>query len=248
MNDIPRVIEPVCHTQWSTTWLAVRREKHDHQHFKRMRFPPFDDEEPPLDYGDNVLDADPLEAIQSEFDPHEDAAIIDWFYDPKPLIDTSAVNGSSYRYWSLSLPVMANLYHFGHTLLSDQPDSNATYLFDRNPFFTAKALNMAILGGPKFEPLCRDIDEGWNESAKSSSASFTRLGSLLFLQFEGRNSKGIAKTVTKQRAESHYDLELRAAVMHDILDMMPKSIKQNKSKTILQHLSEAWRCWKANSK
>lgn len=35
--------------------------------------------------------------------------------------------------------------------------------------------------------------------------------------------------------------------MHDILDMMPESIKQNKAKTILQHLSEAWRCWKANS-
>jgi hypothetical protein len=29
-----------------------------------MRFPPFDDEEPPLDYGDNVLDVEPLEAIQ----------------------------------------------------------------------------------------------------------------------------------------------------------------------------------------
>ena len=59
-----------------------------------------------------------------------------------------------------------------------------------------------------------------------------RLGNLLARQFEGRNSKGIAKTVTKQRVESHYDLELRAAVMHDILDMMPQSIKQNKSKTI----------------
>ena len=77
--------------------------------------------------------------------------------------------------------------------------------------------------------------------------TFSRLGNLLARQFEGRNSKGIAKTVTKQRVESHYDLELRAAVMHDILDMMPESIKQNKSKTILQHLSEAWRCWKANS-
>jgi hypothetical protein len=80
------------------------------------------------------------------------------------------------------------------------------------------------------------------------SSFFFRLGNLLARQFEGRNSKGIAKTVTKQRVESHYDLELRAAVMHDILDMMPESIKQNKSKTILQHLSEAWRCWKANSK
>jgi pre-mRNA-processing factor 8 len=65
-------------------------------------------------------------------------------------------------------------------------------------------------------------------------------------QFEGRNAKGVAKTVTKQRAESHFDLELRAAVMHDIMDMMPEGLKQNKHKTILQHLSEAWRCWKAN--
>jgi pre-mRNA-processing factor 8 len=32
--------------------------------------------------------------------------------------------------------------------------------------------------------------------------------------------------------------------MHDILDMMPQGVKQNKAKTILQHLSEAWRCWK----
>lgn len=72
------------------------------------------------------------------------------------------------------------------------------------------------------------------------------LGNLLSRQFEGRISKGMAKTVTKQRVESHFDLELRAAVMHDILDMMPEGIKGNKSRTILQHLSEAWRCWKAN--
>jgi pre-mRNA-processing factor 8 len=74
------------------------------------------------------------------------------------------------------------------------------------------------------------------------------LGNLFARQFEGCNSKGITKTITKQCVESHYDLELRAVVMHNILDMMPESIKQNKSKTILQHLSKAWRCWKANSK
>ncbi len=34
--------------------------------------------------------------------------------------------------------------------------------------------------------------------------------------------QGVSKTVTKQRVESHFDLELRAAVMHDILDMMPE--------------------------
>ena len=72
------------------------------------------------------------------------------------------------------------------------------------------------------------------------------LGNLLARQFEGRHSKGVAKSLTKQRIESHFDLELRAAVMHDILDMMPEGVKANKARTILQHLSEAWRCWKAN--
>ncbi|KAJ2895405.1 Pre-mRNA-processing-splicing factor 8, partial [Coemansia aciculifera] len=69
------------------------------------------------------------------------------------------------------------------------------------------------------------------------------LGNLLARQFEGRNSKGVVKSLTKQRVDSHYDLELRAAVMHDILDMMPEGIRGNKSKVILQHLSEAWRCF-----
>merc|ERR1719223_264532 len=72
------------------------------------------------------------------------------------------------------------------------------------------------------------------------------LGNLLARQFEGRVSKGVAKTISKQRVESHFDLELRAAVMHDIIDMMPEGVRANKARTILQHLSEAWRCWKAN--
>lgn len=65
----------------------MRREKRDRRHFKRMRFPPFDDEEPPLDYADNILDVEPLEAIQLELDPEEDAPVLDWFYDHQPLKD-----------------------------------------------------------------------------------------------------------------------------------------------------------------
>lgn len=75
-------------------WIMMRREKRDRRHFKRMRFPPFDDEEPPLDYADNVLDVEPLEAIQIELDPEEDAAIAKWFYDHKPLINTKLVGYS----------------------------------------------------------------------------------------------------------------------------------------------------------
>ena len=55
VDEIPRVIEPVYIAQWGTMWIMMRREKRDRRHFKRMRFPPFDDEEPPLDYADNLL-------------------------------------------------------------------------------------------------------------------------------------------------------------------------------------------------
>ncbi|EEQ43898.1 hypothetical protein CAWG_02151 [Candida albicans WO-1] len=72
------------------------------------------------------------------------------------------------------------------------------------------------------------------------------LGNLIARQFEGRRQNDVAKTITKQRVDAYYDIELRAQVMHDILDMIPEGLKQSKSKTVLQHLSEAWRCWKAN--
>ena len=78
---VRRVIEPVYTAQWGSMWIMMRREKRDRRHFKRMRFPPFDDEEPPLDYADNVLDVDPLEAIEMELDEDEDKAVFEWFYD-----------------------------------------------------------------------------------------------------------------------------------------------------------------------
>ncbi|KAJ1942065.1 Pre-mRNA-processing-splicing factor 8, partial [Linderina macrospora] len=166
----------------------MRREKRDRKHFKRMRFPPFDDEEAPLDYGDNLLDVEPLEAIQMELDEDDDAPVLNWLYDNKPLADEDdedsdsddeddeeggvrkgpfkRVNGTSYKRWRLDLPVMANLHRLAGQLLSDLIDPNYFYLFDLNSFITAKCLNMAIPGGPKFEPMYRDInpaDEDWNE-------------------------------------------------------------------------------------
>lgn len=44
----------VCVTAYSRALAAG--EKRDRRHFKRMRFPPFDDEEPPLDYSYTILD------------------------------------------------------------------------------------------------------------------------------------------------------------------------------------------------
>ncbi|GAB1211438.1 Pre-mRNA-processing-splicing factor 8 [Aspergillus terreus] len=158
VNETPRVIEPVFHAQWATMWVCMRREKSDRRHFKRMRFPPFDDEEPPLSWSENIEDVEPLEPIQMELDEAEDEPVYEWFYDHRPLLDTPHVNGPSYKKWNLTLPQMATLYRLSHQLLSDVVDQNYFHMFDLNSFFTAKALNVAIPGGPRFEPLYKDID------------------------------------------------------------------------------------------
>ena len=158
VNEVPRVIEPVFHAQWAAMWLAMRKEKSDRRHFKRMRFPPFDDEEPPLSYSENIEDVEPLEPIQLELDEDEDSPVFEWFYDHRPLLDTPHVNGPSYETWNLDLPQMATLYRLSKQLLSDIVDKNYFHMFDLDSFQTAKALNVAIPGGPRFEPLYKDID------------------------------------------------------------------------------------------
>lgn len=158
VNEVPRVIEPVFHAQWAAMWLAMRKEKSDRRHFKRMRFPPFDDEEPPLSYSENIEDVEPLEPIQLELDEDEDGPVYEWFYEHRALLDTPHVNGPSYETWNLDLPQMATLYRLSRQLLSDIVDKNYFHMFDMNSFQTAKALNVAIPGGPRFEPLYKDID------------------------------------------------------------------------------------------
>ena len=86
----------------------------------------------------------------------------------QPLKYTKFVNGPSYRKWKLPLPVMSTLYRLAAQLMSDFGDRNYFYLFEPQAFVTAKSLNMCIPGGPKFEPLFRDMDtrdevrgQGW---------------------------------------------------------------------------------------
>jgi len=103
-----------------------------------------------------------------DLDPEDDQAVYQWFYDHKPLIDSKQhIAGSSYRDWRLNVPILSNLYRLAGQLMSDLLDKNYYYLFEEKSFFTSKALNMAIPGGCKFEPLHRDLvgvdDEDWNE-------------------------------------------------------------------------------------
>ncbi|KAK3374853.1 pre-mRNA processing splicing factor 8 [Podospora didyma] len=158
VNEIPRVIEPVFYAQWATMWTVMRKEKSDRRLFKRMRFPPFDDEEPPLSWSENIEDVEPLEPIQMELDEDEEAAVYEWFYEHQALVDTPHVNGPSYKTWNLTLPQMASLYRLSRPLVSEVVDQNYFYLFELKSFLTAKALNVALPGGPRFEPLYKDID------------------------------------------------------------------------------------------
>ncbi|CAK7199141.1 pre-mRNA-splicing factor 8 [Sporothrix eucalyptigena] len=158
VNEIPRVIEPVFHAQWAAMWGTMRNEKRNRRLFKRMRFPPFDDEEPPLSWSENIEDVEPLEPIQMELHEEEDEAVYEWFYDSQPLVDTPHVNGPSYKSWNLNLQQMATLYRLSRPLLSENYDPNYFYLFEPQSFFTSKALNVALPGSARFEPLYKDID------------------------------------------------------------------------------------------
>lgn len=165
VNEVPRVIEPVYTAQWATAWTMMRREKRDRRHFKRMRFPPFDDEEPPIDWMENLEDLPAPEAIQLDLENNSQFGLIDWLYDEKPFIDDSTVvNGESYRAWNLDLPTLAALYRLAQPLLPHVTDANYYYLFNKEAFFTAKSLNVVVPGGPKYEPLYKDkINDRDNE-------------------------------------------------------------------------------------
>ena len=160
VDEVPRVIEPVYTAQWATVWSAMRREKRDRRHFKRMRFPPFDDEEPPLDWLENLEDVEPQDSIRLPLGSQRESAVIDWMYDGKPLMDDpNIVNGDSYRLWNLDLAKMACLYRLSKPILSERSGLTNVHLFDKNALFTAKSLNVALPGGPKFEPLFKDKSE-----------------------------------------------------------------------------------------
>eukprot|EP00834_Sanchytrium_tribonematis_P005171 NODE_296_length_10502_cov_0.638374.p1 type:complete len:2225 gc:universal NODE_296_length_10502_cov_0.638374:3591-10265(+) len=165
INEIPKVIPSVFMAQWGCMWVAMRREKRDRKHFKRMRFPCFDDEEPIVNYSENVMDIDALEGIQLELDEDEDGPVSEWIYEHQPL---QHVNGSSYKRFHFDTKTLATLYRLASPLTSDIYDKNYFYLFNDKAFSTSKALNVAVPGGPKFEPLHpellkEEINEDWNE-------------------------------------------------------------------------------------
>ena len=158
ITDTPHVIPPVYAAQWGAMWRRMRKEKSLRAHFLRAQLSPvFDDEEPPIDYGDVIRDLPPPEALAFELADQEDSMTLDLLKDP--------IRNGPGRRWAIPIQNMMSLYRENRVLQSDLFDPNSFYLFDKNSFFTAKALGVALPGGPKFEPLFRDdtIHKDWNE-------------------------------------------------------------------------------------
>ncbi|KAF9923706.1 pre-mRNA-splicing factor 8, partial [Modicella reniformis] len=74
------------------------------------------------------------------------------------MVANPTVNDLSYKSWHLDLNQMYNLCKTEKQMMSDLTDKNYFYLFDKPGFSAVKALNVAIPGGRKFEPLYRDVD------------------------------------------------------------------------------------------
>lgn len=165
VNEVPKVVPPHYLAQWATCWIAMRSEKRDRAHFRRLQFPPFDDEEPPLDFITNIDQVQPPEPVLLELDKEEDADVYDWFYDHLGLVGSNMINGLSYKKWKFPLTTMSTLFRLSKQLVGDFKDPNELFLFDLPSLFTSKALNETIPGGPRYEPLYRDSDpnEEWNE-------------------------------------------------------------------------------------
>ena len=78
-------------------------------------------------WSESIEDVEPQELIQMELDEHEDAAVIVSFYDNRPLVDTSHIDGPGYKEWNLDLSQMGTLYRLSHQLLSDLVDKNSSW-------------------------------------------------------------------------------------------------------------------------
>ncbi|KAH7853580.1 hypothetical protein Vadar_004339 [Vaccinium darrowii] len=81
---------------------------------------------------------------------------------------------------------------------------------------------------------------GWKRVQKWMPLNSERYGNKR--KFEARKEAMPPGHVRKINKDHGYKF---AAVMHDV-DAMPEGIKPNNARTILQHLSETWRCWKVN--
>ena len=158
ITETPKVLSSVFKAQWGAMWTRMRKEKSIRVHFLRAQVTPvFDDEEPPVDYGDVVLDLPEQDSVPFDLDETENEKAMEL------LLATTNLSGNE----GVIIPIQTQLTFFRQCriLAGEVEDSNYFYLFDTDTFLTGKALGVAIPGAPRFQPLYHDAhdEEEWTE-------------------------------------------------------------------------------------
>lgn len=173
VKDTPTVAEPVYVAQWGSVWTKMRAHKVEvfqgGGSFMRA-IHKGDEKEPPIDYGDYLMDRDPPPPLYDDLDEDEDGAIMDWFYDPFPrLVLPNQIRGPRRpKGYYFTLETLETLFRHASSILPQLDDKNYFYLWDIKSFYTAKAMHLSIPRGPKFEApdalrAIKENDEDWTE-------------------------------------------------------------------------------------
>lgn len=173
VDDTPTVAEPLYVAQWGSMWTKMRANKvellQEGGGFRRAVHKG-DENEPPLDFADYLMDRVPPPAVHDDLDEEDNSSIANWFYDPFPrLVAPNQIRGPRRpNGYYFTIEVIEALYRNAAPILPSLDDRNYFYLWDLKSFYAAKAMHLAIPRGPKFEapPAIRqqqDEDDDWTE-------------------------------------------------------------------------------------
>lgn len=174
VKDTPTVAEPVYAAQWGSVWTRMRAHKvevalQDGGTFRRI-IHKGNENEPPYDYADYLMDRVPPAPLQDELDEEDNEHILDWFYDPFPrLVTPNQIRGDRRpNGYYFTVDVMEALFRHASSILPQLDDKNYYYLWNLESFYTAKAMHLAIPRAPKFETpealkAVLEEDEDWTE-------------------------------------------------------------------------------------
>ncbi|CBH14584.1 PRP8 protein homologue [Trypanosoma brucei gambiense DAL972] len=170
VEDTPTAPEPLYLAQWGSIWTKMRSHKVELQQecgtFRRV-ISKGNENEPPIDFSDYIMDREPPPALYDDLDEEDAAAVLDWFYDPFPrLVHPNQIRGSRRpNGYYFTIDVIETLFRNAIPILPNLDDRNYYYLWDLKSFYAAKAMHIAIPRAPKFEaPSTIQEEEGeWTE-------------------------------------------------------------------------------------
>nr|BAS01665.1 splicing factor PRP8 [Lotharella vacuolata] len=164
VNEIPKVIEKIYFAQWGIMWKNMKKEKKNRKHFSRMKLPPFDDEEKPIDFVDNLMNTEPLAPIKLVLSKFSNAKRLNFIFS---LFNHKEDEIQKKYYFKIQ--TLNFLENFANILLSNIINKNYYFLFNFGSFFLSKTLNLTITGGPRFDINKKNIFKNFKSEHKEAS-------------------------------------------------------------------------------